>query len=159
MVEVEREEMKAQMSREREEFEKYKSEQLTKMKNERRVWERQAKSSAGGANLQKEKEEVEHIRHALEKEREDFKKKDKNNKIMMEKYKKEAEELRNRVERLEMEKESLSSRPSQSQFSNEEFVLDNKKTVNSRALSANSREEAKPKDEKHKSFAKNPNLK
>lgn len=58
---------------------------MNKIKNERRVMERQLKSTQPKQNY---KEEVENLKKQLEKQREENRKKDKNNKIMIEKYKK-----------------------------------------------------------------------
>jgi hypothetical protein len=50
--------------------------------------ERQLKSGSSNQNLQKDREELETLKQELEREREDFKKKDKNNRIMVDKFKK-----------------------------------------------------------------------
>lgn len=57
--------------------------------------ERQVKSSH---NVVKDKEELDQLRAEIDKEREDFKRKEKNSRIILDKYKKENEELRHRLE-------------------------------------------------------------
>ena len=70
---------------------------MTKVKNERKIQERNMMASKKQKQSLKEKEEFENKKKELEKELEQSKKKDKNNRIIIEKYKKEVEQLKRQL--------------------------------------------------------------
>lgn len=95
------------------EFEKFKQEELKKIKRERKPSDRIGKvNNQSIIPSKKDKEEIECLKNLIAKMQEDFKIKDNNNKLTIEKLKRKLEESSNRVNELSKEVEDLTHKNS-----------------------------------------------